>query len=448
MEKESLRKTLLKTKKYFCSENELKQWFDPLKITYEENPPGIQVSFPHNFFKDWFITTFQEPFEEASRKLLGNHILFKYGDISLVPKTYLTKQKYVTEEQSLLPNKEYFFEEYTFHSFIMNGKYNWIISILEKLIQQNTKKTSQNTTDDPIQLIILFGSQSTGKTHLMLATKHKLSSTPYSNHAYITSDQFAEQFLKKTICSFREHIQSLDTVLIDDCQRFSVYPEALGELRIVLDYFRDQKKILVLSGTDHPLTWGLPKEIYSRLELGLWLELPIPDLDIRLRFAQHICKEKKYYQPKENLLLVAQHCHNMRSIQGALKRIALHQTMLHKDLLEKDILILIKQTGETTAISSETILMLVAEAYGVSSMDILGESRQKELVLARQISMYLCRELLGYSYPTIGRIFGGKDHTTVIHSIKKIKLLQDNNRVVHSMIKELLQKCRYPLKQQ
>lgn len=432
--KEQLRRSLLASQKNFCSNEELQSWFDPLIIKYNEHPPSLYVTFPHRFFGSWFTNTFQKTFEETSYELWGYGVNFYYDEVTTKEPLYYP----IKQNQSKQPTDI----SQCFDNFIVNGKHSWIISIIKNILCSVSENILKNTSEEVTQLLVLFGKQTTGKTHLLRAIANELSKIPSCSFKYTTTDELAFSLNKEPLFLFREHIQSHHIILIDDFQRVSSYPELQLELTILLDYYKDNKKILIISGTDHPLKWNVSKEIYSRLEVGLWGELPEPDLDIRFRYAQQLSKEKKYILPKEQLLIISQHCHSLRCLSGILHRSIAHKRLLNRELSEKELITLIKQTGEITSISPQLIIMLVGECYGFSANDIISESRQQQLVLARQIAMYLCRELLGYSYPAIGRLFGGRDHTTVLHSVKKITLLQDSDRVIHTMVHELIQKCK------
>lgn len=433
--KEQLRQFLLASQKNFCSNEELQSWFDPLLLKHSENPPTIYITFPHRLFGSWFANTFQKIFEETSYELWGYGLNFYYEQITTKEPQYSPKQQNFPTQPKIITQQ--------FDNFIINGKHNWIISIIKNILRSVSNNTLNNSFEEVTQLLILFGKQTTGKTHLLRAIANELLKIPSCSFKYTTIDELASFFNKEHLFLFRDNIQNHQLLLIDDFQRIALYPELQQEFTILFDHYKDNKKNLVISGTDHPLTWNTSKEIYSRLEVGLWGELPEPDLDIRFRYAQQLSKEKKYNIPKEQLLIISQHCHNLRSLSGILQKTITHKTLLNRELSEKELLTLIKQTGKTTSISPQLIIMLVGECYGFSANDIIGENRQQQLVLARQIAMYLCRELLGYSYPVIGRLFSGKDHTTVLHSVKKIALLQDNDRVIHTIVNELIQKCQH-----
>ena len=120
---------------------------------------------------------------------------------------------------------------------------------------------------------------------------------------------------------------------------------------------------------------------------------------------------------------------------------ASHRSLLGRELSEQDLLNIVRQGGDSSALTPQLIVSIVGEHCGVPAKEILGEKRRPDLVQARQLAMYLCRELLGHSYPVIGRMFGGKDHSTVMHGVKKIKLLQESDRLAHSMVTELTKAC-------
>lgn len=218
--------------------------------------------------------------------------------------------------------------------------------------------------------------------------------------------------------------------------------ELQNELCLLLDRFLEQGKAVVLAGAGHPGDWRLSRGLFSRMEMGLWAELPEPDLDVRLRYAQQQARLRRMPLSKELLLLLSQHCQDIRRLSGLIRRVASHRALLGREISAQDIMNIIRQGSETSALSPQMIISIVGEHCGVPTRDILGEKRRPDLVHARQMAMYLCRELLGQSYPLIGRMFGGKDHSTVMHSVKKIKQLQEHDRLVHTMVTELTKACR------
>lgn len=174
-----------------------------------------------------------------------------------------------------------------------------------------------------------------------------------------------------------------------------------------------------MAGVGRPKEWSLGKALLSRLETGLWAELPEPDLDVRLRYAQQQAKFRR-------LPLSRSSCCSSRStarMSGGFPASSSGwrptASLLGRDLSEQDLLNIVRQGGDSSALTPQLIVSIVGEHCGVPAKEILGEKRRPDLVQARQLAMYLCRELLGHSYPVIGRMFGGKDHSTVMHGVKK-----------------------------
>ncbi|MFR1533535.1 MAG: helix-turn-helix domain-containing protein [Bilophila wadsworthia] len=362
-----------------------------------------------------------------------------------------------------------FGEEWTFDTFIGNGKHKWALSLARDITRRAVYRATHGrapSLDDIGEapgLLVLCGPHGTGKTHLSGPWQRTLP------HARERSLLRALGDLESLFAGFgprrpAEHSPK-EAVLIDDFQHLSRIPDKTPttasrfraqlvaepeqpagpsvreELCLLLDRFMDQGKPVIVAGVGRPKEWSLGKALLSRLETGLWAELPEPDLDVRLRYAQQQAKFRRLPLSREQLLLIAQHCPDVRRLSGVILRVASHRSLLGRDLSEQDLLNIVRQGGDSSALTPQLIVSIVGEHCGVPAKEILGEKRRPDLVQARQLAMYLCRELLGHSYPVIGRMFGGKDHSTVMHGVKKIKLLQESDRLAHSMVTELTKAC-------
>jgi chromosomal replication initiator protein len=186
---------------------------------------------------------------------------------------------------------------------------------------------------------------------------------------------------------------------------------------------------------------GLSESLRSRLELGLTVELKNPDLDVRMRFIQAQCILHHIDISREHMLLLAQHCKHLRYLSGVLLKIAAYKKFTRQEITKQDIEKIIQYSGEYSPLSPHDIISRVAEYFSLSLEDLMGNKRKPALVFARQTAMYLCRDILGTSYPALGKIFGGKDHSTVIYSIKKIEKYTITNKNAHTEITELKNIC-------
>lgn len=361
-----------------------------------------------------------------------------------------------------------FGEEWTFDTFIGNGKHKWALSLARDITRRAVFRATHGVLDDAHEapgLLVLCGPHGTGKTHLIRAVGNELFRTLGSDLYSASLSDLELLYAERSVLAVRQELFAKEAVLIDDFQHLSRIPDKAPatasrfraplaaepetpagpslreELCLLLDRFMDQGKPVVVAGVGRPKDWNLGKALLSRLETGLWAELPEPDLDVRVRYAQQQAKLRRLPLPREQLLLIAQHCPDIRRLSGVIRRVSSHRSLLGRDLSEQDLLNIVRQGGDSSALTPQLIVSIVGEHCGVPAKEILGEKRRPDLVQARQLAMYLCRELLGHSYPVIGRMFGGKDHSTVMHGVKKIKLLQERDRLAHSMVTELTKAC-------
>jgi chromosomal replication initiator protein len=189
-----------------------------------------------------------------------------------------------------------------------------------------------------------------------------------------------------------------------------------------------------------PLEPGLK----SRLGWGLMVTLKRPDLDIRLQFITLTCQKRHIELSGEQMLTLAQHFSDFRSLQGCLLKILAFQNLISPQMAQEDFFNILKglDAQATTKLTHEMIIAVVADHLSVPRSQILSATRKQDVVLARQMAMYLCRKLLHHSFPHIGAIFGGKDHSTVIYACRKIESLKDSKQEIKHQLDILNKKCR------
>ena len=162
-----------------------------------------------------------------------------------------------------------------------------------------------------------------------------------------------------------------------------------------------------------------------------------PDLDVRLRYLQLMCKERRLSLTREQLLFLAQRCSQFRLLQGLMLKVGAYCAVKGRNLTQLDLENIVRTGVAEKMPGCREILSDVAKSLNLKTEDVLGGKRRPDLVLARQIAMYVCRKKLGLSYPELGRAFGGRDHSTVIHSIKKINKLLVSDKRVQALVTEL-----------
>ncbi len=421
MTKERLRNSLTA----ICSEQDLRCWFDPLDIVRDVALNRLTVTFPHAFFEAWFAPRARAVLESQARNLFGAQLEIRYAAPEPHDGTQCLPLR--TDGGAAAP----FGADRTFENFVSNVKYKWVLSALRDLPVSNPAALCP---------LVVGGPGGCGKTHLLRAAANECFQRSGDGIRLYSADE--PTLVAALAAEVRDRPQDVEMLFLDDMHRLDGQDDLQRDLVRLLDIFDAAHKPVVLAGTGRIADWPLKAELVSRLEQGLWTELPEPDLDIRMRFLQGRLKAEHTALDKDLLLLVAQSCTDMRRLAGAARRIAAHRTLLERDPTQRDIENILRLSGTSGPLDPQRIITLTAERCGVTGKEILGENRRPGLVRARQIAMFLCRDLLGHSYPAIGRLFGGRDHSTVIHAVKKIKQLQEHDRLVHTMVTELTKACR------
>lgn len=408
-----------------------KKLIDYLKATGRENETWImalhllgegdclRVVFPHALFAPWFLEHKKKSFEKTVHACFPETFTHIFYTLNTEPKEKKKKQtpsKDIPQEESILNASD----EYTFENFVHNQKNSLPLGTLKRI-----------ATSGPGRLfnpVILCGGTGTGKTHLLHALANTLPSKGKLNilSARELTDFFAEEanphdFWKRNTALF-----------IDDIHGIKDSPI----LQETLIYFFDacpknRQLFLTFLGTPEKLD-SFDQRLASRMKSGLVLTLTEPDIDVRLKFAQAQCSDSHLELTHQQLLCIAQNSSLCRHVQGLILRIQAYQK-IHGRLPQGDLEAIVQHGAIDHTLSTQDILSCVSEHMHVSVDAILSTKRQADLVLARQMAMYICRNRLGLSYPELGKIFGGKDHSTVIHAIKKITQLLAEKADLHQL---------------
>lgn len=283
--------------------------------------------------------------------------------------------------------------------------------------------------------LVLYGRSGTGKTHLLQALTRQL----LRRHWRVQTAP-AARFCRHA-AAWAQHPelfwQHYDALLLDDMQDILEEAEWQHRLLLLLDSCPpDRQCVLALSGTARQLRQLAPR-LLGRLETGLVTELLEPDLDVRLRYLQDFCRHHELTLPRDDQLFLARQCPQFRLLQGMLRKVRAFATLKKAALTRMDLENIARTGGTRPTAGHREILEEVARHYALPPEEMLGTGRRPQLVLARQIAMYLCRRRLGLSYPELGRVFGGRDHSTVIHAIKKIRKMLVSNKDVQLLVTRL-----------
>jgi len=299
--------------------------------------------------------------------------------------------------------------------------------------------------------LFIYGSAGLGKTHLLNAVGHQaLEMYPDLVVRYVSSENFLNDFIesirRKRPDDFKSRYRGVDILLLDDVQFFEGKEQILEEFFHTFNSLYESGKQMVISSDRHPRNLStLEDRLRSRFEWGLLTDIQPPDVETRLA----ILRRNAEFAPRPVPVDVLEHIaglvsDNIRELEGALTRVTAWSALNRRDIdLETAERVLkdIVTSDEPVPLGPETIIRTSAQAYGFSVEDVLSSSRRQPLVLCRQISMYLCRELTDLSLPKIGEHFN-RDHTTVLHSVEKVKRILRSDRAVFDRVNQLTQELR------
>jgi chromosomal replication initiator protein len=305
--------------------------------------------------------------------------------------------------------------------------------------------------------LLIYGDSGLGKTHLLHAIGHYVRSL-YSGARvrYVSSEEFTNDFINAIrddrAASFQRRYRDVDVLLIDDIQFLEGKIQTQEEFFHTFNTLHNANKQLVISSDRPPKRLeALEDRLRNRFEWGLITDVQPPDLETRIAILRKKAATEKLTAPPDVLEFIASKIHtNIRELEGALIRATAFASLNRQpvDLTLAEIVLkdLLPEGGEPE-ITSALIIAQTAAYFGLTIDDLCGSSRSRVLVTARQIAMYLCRELTDLSLPKIGQQFGGRDHTTVMHADRKIRQLMAERRSVFNQVTELTNRIKQQARQ-
>ncbi len=298
--------------------------------------------------------------------------------------------------------------------------------------------------------LFIWGATGLGKTHLLHAIVNYIETVADLRATYTSSEQFTNEFIEMirsdTRSEFRDRHRSTDVLLIDDIQFLAGKVETQNEFFHTFNHLHQSDKQIVIA-SDRP-----PKEIShledrlrSRFEWGLMTDIQPPDLETRIAILRNKAERSRLTVPDDVIEFIAHRISdNIRELEGALNRIAAYAKLEGSQITfarAEDLLAGIGNAGNRP-VTSNLILRETSAYYDLEIEELIGPSRRRPLVGARQVSMYLHRELTDLSLPRIGEIFGGRDHTTVLHAQRKVETLMHEKRQLLQQVTELANRIK------
>lgn len=407
------------------SAEELEKWHSALRMAVVDGV--LTVHFPHRFFAQWFAAHVHPRFEHA----LAEVIPVTYGDDFTQPPAPLkppTQRK--LPEEDILP----FGEQFIFENFLVNDKNSFPLASAQEVAGNGVVRYNP---------FVLCGESGSGKSFLLRAMANAWAKNTGGTVHLTGIEEMQELYASRS--DARNFLLSADFLVVDDLQDIARHQELQNELVALFDAFhlRQRQMAFACSGKVASFAFLTPK-LESRLKWGLIVTLKTPDLEIRTQFIQARCRERGFELSKDRVLLLAQRFEDLRNLEGCLLKLWAYQELVSEQISDSDfnnILSHLDHRG-AMALTADQIIDEVCSHFGVGREDLLSAGRRHKLVFARQVGMFLCRTHLGLSFPELGRIFGGRDHSTALYSCKKIEQLQQDDKKIKSMLLALSDRCR------
>ena len=411
-------------------------WFEPTAYIGQERD-CLYIKVPNPYFKDWISFHFSSHINESAQKIFSKTYDIKYI-LDESPSSFMRRSPEERRTKSGLLLNPNLNPHYTFENFVV-GSCNQFAHAASMAVVKNPAK-SYNP-------LYIYGGSGLGKTHLMNAIGHStLHNDARLKILYITTEKFMNDLINHLqygkILDFRQKYRSIDVLLMDDIHNLSGKDRTKEEFFHTFNHLYDNQKQIVISSDCQPREIpGLEERFRSRFEWGLIADLKPPDIETRIAILRKKAELEGVDLPEAVALFIADKVHsNIRELEGYLRRVVAFSSLkgekIELDLAKESLKDLLDSTSRIVTV--EKIQKLVCHKYKIKLAQLKAKNNSPKFSFPRQIAMYLAKELTDTSMPEIGKKFGGKHHTTVLHSIRKIERMRKENSEFDKEINSLL----------
>lgn len=401
-----------------CSSAEYQNWIAPISLV-EATPEKILLEVPNVYVQDYLLDNFKEilcnflPLLASGEPAIQFLLAAEKAPSAPAP-IEVVEEAPAAQDLRLNPL-------YTFDNFIEGPSNQFVKSAA--LGVANRPGKSYNP-------LFIHGGVGLGKTHLLHSIGHyvgehhkKLRIQSITTEGFI--NDIVDHLRNKSIDKMKRFYRNLDILLVDDIQFLQNRLNFEEEFCNTFETLLNQNKQIVITSDKPPAQLKLSERMVARLEWGLVAHMGIPDLETRVAIIKHKSERRGLDIPNQIAFFIAEHIYNnVRQIEGAINRLSAHSKLmsaqLNEDVVEKILSEMFQHNAPSKKISVEEILKSVAAVFEVRISEIKGESRHKEIALARQVAMYLAKEMIDDSLMKIASSFGGKTHSTLLHAWKKV----------------------------
>src|ERR687891_143176 len=399
------------------------------------------LAVPNDFTRNWIEAHFRGLLEAMVRDSLGAERSVRVVVRELKPVQELRSSPLAPPEPPAprAPEGLNLNPKYTFDSFVIGSSNRFAHAAALAVAEAPAQAYNP---------LFIYGGTGLGKTHLQQAVAGYIAE--HSNELsarYVTSETFMNDFINslrdKRIEGFKQRYRHYDVLLIDDIQFFEHKERIQEEFFHTFNSLYEAGRQIVISSDRPPRAIAtLESRLRSRFEWGLITDIQPPDLETRIAILRKKVKTDAIHVPDSQVLtfIASRIATNIRELEGALTRVVAFSSLTGRPMtveLAQEVLKDVFPQGEMPEISVEQIQQTVVERFSMTLQELTGDRRSQSIVYPRQVAMYLCRELTDSSLPKIGKKFGGRDHTTVIHATSKIAKLIREDRNVYNLVQEL-----------
>ncbi len=420
-------------------------WFEPVvPVAIADGELILEV--PNQFFYEWIDSHYRQKISGALKDASNKKTKYRFIVSTQNQKKETDDLKVITkiaqQKRQSTPNIN---KQYTFESFI-EGTNNEFAKTAAQSVAAEPGKSSFNP-------LIIYGGVGLGKTHLLHAIGNRVAqNNPESNVVIVTSEKFTLDFVnslrKNRTIEFAQQYRNSDVLLIDDIQFFRGKEQTQEQFFHTFNVLYQTGKQIVMTADKYPGEMkGLKERLLSRFQSGLSVDVQPPNLEIRVAILLDKAEQNGLDLDYDIIEFIAKHIkNNIRDLEGAIIRILAKSSLMNKEIdfgLVKDVIKERVGSSFSSDLSMEDIVRKVSDVSKVPENEIIGKSRKMELVEARQISMYLCRDIMGTSLNNIGVYFGGRDHTTVMHAVKTINKKRRTDFRLKKKVESLKQELEF-----
>ena len=413
-------------------------WFSALKILVKND--RLTIIAPDEFFKNWIVDHYQDLIRQTICSQTNQKINISYASDNAPVKDKQQKIEFIEKEyfqQKSSGDPSNLNNRFTFDNFVV-GPSNRFACAASLAVAESPAKAYNP--------LFIYGQVGLGKTHLIQSITHKIRQLhPQLQIRYMSSEQFTNELIDairtRSTDKFRKKYRTIDVLLIDDIQ-FIAGKESTQEefFHTFNNLHNNHKQIIITSDRSPKEIAKLEERLISRFAWGLITDIQPPDFETRVAILRKKVETDRYKIPEDVIYFIAEEIQtNIRELEGALIRVSAYSQIEDQPItLETAKMVLKDMVQETSkTINIEAILKNVADYYRVSVEDLKTRKRHKNIVLPRQVAMFLSRQMTAHSLPEIGASFGGKDHTTVLHACKKIEDLLKRDQIIRGQIQEI-----------